>query len=68
MTTMCKTPKGTIAAFRWNNGIALGIYGKGNFISLEHDREKDELLILVNKSEMERQGFKLKFVGNDWRY
>ena len=31
MATMCKTPKGTIVAFRWDNGIALGIYGKGNF-------------------------------------
>jgi len=65
MTTMCKTPNGTIGAFRWEKGIALGVYGKGNFISLEYDKERDELVVLVNKDKMARQGFKLRFVDEE---
>ena len=70
MRTMCKTPNGTIGAFRWecgtNKGISVGIYGKGNFTSFEYDENNDELVLLVRKNEMEKQGFKLKFVDDNW--
>lgn len=66
MNTLCKTPKGTIGAFRWNNGIALGTYGKGNFISLEYNRESDEMVVLICRDKMESQGFKMKFVDREW--
>lgn len=67
-TTMCKTPKGAIGAYRWENGIAVGIHGEGNFASFEYDISKNELVLLINKDEMKRQGFKLRFVDKDWRY
>lgn len=67
MATMNKTPKGTISAFRFSNGIACGIYGEGNFISLEYDEKECKLKVLLIEEEMKNQGFELIYVDNKWK-
>ena len=59
MNTFNKTPKGTMGAFWWHNGISVGIYGEGNFASFEYNPDKKEFRLLLCDAEMERQGFKL---------
>ena len=66
MNTLCKTPKGTIGAFWWRNGVAVGIYGEGNFASFEYDPKKKELRLMLCDAEMKRQGFKLVHCNEKW--
>ena len=75
MNLLCKTPQGTIGAFHFTapyedvplvKGIACGINGKGNFLSLEYDKEKGKLQLLLNRELMEKQGFELIFVDDKW--
>lgn len=67
MSTLNKTPKGTIGAFRWDNGIAMGLHGKGNCISLEYNKESDKLELLIVDEEIEKQNIIIKHVNKDWQ-
>lgn len=60
MTILNRQECGTLGAFRWENGIAFGIYGKGNFASFEYDKETKELILLINDKAMKEQNVVIK--------
>ena len=63
MVVMNKQECGTLAAFRWHNGIAFGIYGKGNFASFEYDSDTKALVLLINDAVLEEQNVVIKHVS-----
>ena len=67
MAVMTKTPQGTISAFRYTNGIAGGIYGKDNCVSLEYNNETGNLEILLMDDRIKEQGFIVKHVDKNWK-
>ena len=67
MNTLCKTKKGTIGAYWFGRGIALGLSNYDNFISLEYDEKADKLKVLLREDLMKRQGFELVKVDDHWK-
>ena len=65
MNTLYKTKKGTIGAFRWNNGITFGFYGKEACASLEYDTRTDELVLLLVDKRFDEQGIRIKHVSEE---
>ena len=67
MTTLNKQECGTLGAYRWFNGIKLGIYGKHVFASFEYDSNTKELSLLINEDYLAENNVKVKFVrGKEW--
>ena len=64
MVVMNKTPLGTIQATRWQNGISVGIYGKGNVVSFEYNSYKQTLEIVINNDAVNEQNIQIKHVTN----
>lgn len=62
MVVMNKTPLGTLQATRWQNGISVGVYGKGNILSFEYNLEKQRLEIIINDTNLIEQNVCLKYV------
>ena len=52
MNTLNKQPLGTIGAFRHNTGVAMGIYGNGNCVSLEYDGRDNKNKLLINDTNL----------------
>lgn len=67
MMIMNKTPNGTICANRWENGIAMGIYGRENGISLEWDSKEKKFKLLIKDQWLKENGVEVKFVNEQWR-
>lgn len=67
MAYMKSTPDGTIGAFIHQNGIACGIYGKGNCISLEYNHETHQLELLLMDNRINEQNFVIKHVNREWK-
>jgi hypothetical protein len=64
MNTLNKQPLGTIGAFRHNYGIAFGIYGKGNCVSLEYDPKTNKNVLLIKDSSI--GDIEVRHVDNNW--
>ena len=64
MNTLNKQPLGTIGAFRHDKGIAMGIYGKGNCVSLEYDEKTKKNVLLINDSLLD--DIEIKHVDPEW--
>lgn len=65
MATMNKTPLGTISAYRWSNGISAGLYGKGNFVSVEYNEETNKIELIINDDKLKEQNIIVKHVSNE---
>mgnify|MGYP007032384737 CR=1 FL=1 len=65
MNTLNKQPKGTIGAFRHNMGIAMGIYGEGNCVSLEYDPKSEKNVLLINDDFL--GNIELKHTDSKWK-
>lgn len=74
MNTLYKTKnKGTLGAWRWQackskraGGIALGIYDKENFASLEEDSDGNIKLTIL-KGRADELGVKIEMIdGKEW--
>ena len=61
-----KTPNGTIGAWRYENGVCAGIYGKGNCISMDYNPLTGNLELLLMDERIKEQGFVIKHVDKNW--
>lgn len=65
MALMKKTDHaGTVSAHTFGHGIAVGIYGEGNFVTVEEQDGK--LVILFNDPIAESLNVKVIHTGGDW--
>ena len=67
MNTLNKQECGTLGAFRWNKGIAFGIYGSGNFACFEYDSEEKQLYLKIRQDLAEEQRVKIQYVNKEWK-
>ena len=62
MSTMNKTPLGTIAASRWTNGINLGMYGMP-ILSLEFNPKTNKMDLVINDDAVNAHQIAVKHVS-----
>jgi hypothetical protein len=63
MVVMNKTPLGTLQATRWQNGILVGVYGKGNVISFEYNPNEQTLEITINDDALKEQNIQIQYMS-----
>lgn len=64
--TLNKTPLGTIAAKRWDNGITMGFYGLDSVLSLEYNHETNKIELLLNDTYLNIHDVDVFHVNEDW--
>lgn len=64
MYVLNRQPLGTIAAFRHDTGIAMGIYKKGTCVSLEYDEKTKKNILLINDDHL--GDIEVKHTDSNW--
>lgn len=62
---MNKTPKGTIQASRWQNGIVVGLHNHPVVLSVEYNPSADRLELLLKDELAEKHGFVVKHMTGE---
>ena len=69
METMCKTPKGTLQAYSYDNptlGIQLSIFKQGGCLCLDYDKDNDQLVLWINDDIIKKNDIKVVHTDENW--
>lgn len=66
MAALKKTPAGTIGAYHHNKGIAIGIHGARNTVSLEYNEQTGKIELLIMEEALKTQNIDIKIVDTNW--
>ena len=68
MAVMCKvTPTATVGAWRHENGVAMGIVGKENCVSLEYNPDAQQIELLIMDERIAENSIVVRHVDKNWK-